>query len=403
MDEQGKLLITTAEPYQNERVAGLVAGRRLAQIKFFFEQQESVLNRIYIARVSKVLSNLCAAFVEIEKGVSCYLPLDHIEEAFFTKKLGSSKICQGDELVVQVAKEAVKSKTPTVSTRLTLISPLCILQPAYPGAFFSRRLSPEDCARLQEWYRSQSVVPQGCGVLFRTESKDASVSELNDELFRLANKWEKILAYSRMRTCYSCLYRPDESAASILNGFYTHEYSEIITDLPEIYEELKNSQTKIPVRFYDDRLLPLSKLYNVDQQLMDAICKKKIWLSSGASIVIEQTEALVSIDVNSGKNTAGKNKEDAICRINMEAAKEIAFQIRLRRLCGIIIIDFINMNRPENNDRVLEALRTAFLSDPQSPIVVDMTALGLVEVTRRKRERPLCELEHRQLARSSGT
>ena len=170
---------------------------------------------------------------------------------------------------------------------------------------------------------------------------------------------------------------------------------EIVTDDREIYTQICGEHTrekdgKVPVRFYEDKLLPLSKLYRLEKSLEEAL-DRKVWLRSGGFLVIEQTEAFVSIDVNSGKFSDKKNTRETFRKINLEAAREIAFQLRLRNLSGIILIDFINMEEEEDKKELLKILQGYLRKDPIKAAVVDMTPLNIVEVTRKKVEKSLEE------------
>ena len=176
---------------------------------------------------------------------------------------------------------------------------------------------------------------------------------------------------------------------------------EIITDQETLYPQLKEYcdsygaaakevHSRVKVRLYQDKMFPLSVLYSIDKKLGVAL-DSRVWLKSGGYLVIEPTEALTVIDVNSGKYEAGKNPEDAYRKINQEAAREIALQLRLRNLSGIIIVDFINMESVQDNKELLAYLRTLVKSDRVSTTIVDITALGLVEITRKKINKPLRE------------
>ena len=175
-----------------------------------------------------------------------------------------------------------------------------------------------------------------------------------------------------------------------MHDFYRQDTSEIVTDDPEIYDELKNAASaELPIRLYNDSY-PLSALYNLETAL-DRALGKIVWLKSGGYLVIEPTEAMTVIDVNTGKNTDKKTPEDVYLKTNLEAASEIAFQLRLRNLSGIIIVDFIDMKEEEHNKELLQMFRQYLNQDPVKTTLVDMTALGLVEVTRKKIKQPLYE------------
>ena len=167
--------------------------------------------------------------------------------------------------------------------------------------------------------------------------------------------------------------------------------NEVITDDPDIFEQLKQDEPDTySVRLYDDNMLSLARLYNIAGQLEDAL-KPRVWLKSGANIVIQPTEALTVIDVNSSKNIAKKDKQHNHFKINLEAAKEIAAQLRLRNISGIIIVDFIDLYDDELNAALVSEFRAFLKQDPVPVQLVDITKLGLVELTRKKLKRPLAE------------
>ena len=177
---------------------------------------------------------------------------------------------------------------------------------------------------------------------------------------------------------------------------YGRDLDEIITDVPEIREVIQgyleeiSPELKEKLRFYQDKLLPLYKLYRVETAL-DTIQKEKVWLNSGGFLVIQQTEAFVSIDVNSGKYTGKKKMEETFRKINLEAAAEIGRQLRLRNLSGIILIDFINMENPDHRDELFHVLQKLLRKDPIKSRAIDITPLHILEMTRKKVRRPVIE------------
>ena len=206
----------------------------------------------------------------------------------------------------------------------------------------------------------------------------------------------KLSKEASCRTCYSCIYRALPGYIAAIRDSYSGTLDGIVTDIPAYYEELKDyleeyqAEDADKLTLYEDKLLPLSKLYSLDSALEHAL-NKHVWLKSGGYLVIEPTEAMVVIDVNTGKYSGKKKMQDTICRINMEAADEIGRQLRLRNLSGIILIDFIDMEREEDREMLMRHLGDVVSKDPVKTTVVDMTRLNLVEVTRKKVRKPLYE------------
>ena len=208
------------------------------------------------------------------------------------------------------------------------------------------------------------------------------------QFIAIFNKLDEIYQY---RSLYSCLYSSKPEVVKLLEGIPLSEYEEIVTDEEDLYKLFTDNFENIPVRFYQDDMLPLSKLYSIDTHLKEAL-GKKVWLKCGGYLVIEPTEAMVVIDVNSGKTDSHrKEKETYYLKINLEAAKEVARQLRIRNYSGMIMVDFINMEDKENNKILLSALDEYLRKDTTKTRLVDMTALGIVEITRKKERKPLSE------------
>ena len=193
----------------------------------------------------------------------------------------------------------------------------------------------------------------------------------------------------RHRTCYSCFYQPEPEIIRLIKNIPLDSYDEIVTDLPDLYDILIKAFSDKSVRLYQDEMLTLSKLYSIETHLKEALAKK-VWLSCGGYLVIEPTEAMVVIDVNSGKSIGkGKESRDYCLKVNLEAAKEVARQLRLRNYSGMIMVDFINMEEDVDNQTLMETLDRILQEDKVRTRLVDMTPLGIVEITRKKVSKPL--------------
>ena len=237
------------------------------------------------------------------------------------------------------------------------------------------------------------------GLIIRTNAKDVAFETVLEEIQKLESAYVKLKETAPFRTCFSCLQEALPSYITDLKNVYTDGLSAIITDDPKLYQQIHGFlQAEQPedlskLQFYQDQLLPLSKLYSTDIAVERAL-KEYVWLKNGAYLVIQPTEALTVVDVNSGKFSAKTKKKSAetYLKINLEAAKETARQIRLRRnISGIILIDFINMDDPDMMQELLKQFRRFLSEDPIQTSVIDVTALQLVEVTRKKVRRPLHE------------
>lgn len=358
------------------------------------EKNEAVLGNIYVGKVKNIVPNIGAAFIEIAKGVECYYAVAENKNPIFTQKIGKKPLCIGDELLVQVSKEAVKTKVPTVSSNLNFTGKYAVLTTGDTRIGISAKLPKES----REYFQSLAASYQSdaYGFIIRTNAKEVSREIVQAELEQLIQEYEKLIRVANTRVCYSCIKKSPKQYLSELKNIYQDGLIEILIEDPDLYNEtaeyLQSYQPEDVAKLhrYEDALLPLDKLYAIEKRLEDAL-KEKVWLKSGAYLVIQPTEALTVIDVNTGKCISKKKDERTYLKINMEAAKEAAKQIRLRNLSGIILVDFINLDNKERMKELTDAFQRELRKDPISATFVDVTKLQLVEVTRKKVRKPLKE------------
>ena len=244
--------------------------------------------------------------------------------------------------------------------------------------------------RLQEYQNDQY------GLIIRTNAKDAAFEDVLTEIEQLKAEYEHLLKYAASRVCFSCLKSAPPSYITDLKNVYMDGMEEILVNDAEIYEKIcsyfkkEMPETLELVHFHDDSGYPLGKIYSTETAVEHALAER-VWLKHGGYLVIQVTEALTVIDVNSGKNVRKKGDDESTLKMNLEAAKETARQIRLRNLSGIILIDFINQDEEKNEETLLKEFRYFLAKDPIQTTLVDITALGLAEVTRKKVRKPLHE------------
>lgn len=374
---------------------------RLLDVTCEPDGQESILGNIYIGRVKDIVSNLNAAFIDIGSHVTCFYALEDLKCPIFTHKIGKKPLCEGDELVVQITKEAVKTKFPVVSTNLNFAGNYVILTTENHKLGVSGKLSKEKRAFLIELFSQEDFT--NYGLIVRTNAGDASADVILSEYQQIRQEYEALIQTCKGKTAFSCLKMADPFYMKAIRSRTFDETDQIITDDSLVYQKLKSDiceqksvESKdfhpfsFELRMYEDRSYPLSRLYPVASGIEDAL-KERVWLKSGAYLVISPTEALTVIDVNSGKNVASKNKQENILKINQESAIEIARQLRLRNISGICIVDFINMKSKADMDALMHTFRVALREDPVSTQLVDITKLGLVELTRKKEKKSLYE------------
>ena len=367
-------------------------GKRLLALKdeegflsFKLCSGSSLTGSIINGRVDKRAENLNACFVRLSAQEYGYLP--------------TSEIKAQTTLPVQIVKDGRGDKKYLLTRQLSIAGRYTVIfKEADKPVLFSKRISSEGKQRILE--ELKDTEPLSYPVLFRANCGRADFFQVSEEMRKLSGIMDSILRLYDKRPDYSVLYSPKDE---LIRDLYDIEYdrlSEVITDSEEVYELVKREyhdtlpeeyRKRIRLTLYRDELLPLSGLVNLKAGLERAR-DKRVWLKSGSYIIIEQTEALVSIDVNSGKNEGKGLREDVILRINEEAAEEIARQLRLRNLSGIIIIDFINMKTRENNEKLIRSLKKALKALETKAVFMDMTKLGLVELTRKREGKSLEEM-----------
>lgn len=357
--------------------------------------QEGILGNIYLARVKDVVSGINGAFLAVSGEETVYLPLnDHKELLCANRDIPEGgQIRQGDEIVVQIAGEALKTKQPRADERLTLTGQYCICSYFGHGIRYSKKLSREDIDRLGQSIKSADI--EGRKQYQFTVRTNAEALEdltpLFHEMRTFIKVFDTIKETYQHRTCYTCFYQPEPEITALIKNIPLDSYDEIVTDEKKVYGLLADTFQDKPVRFYQDELLSLSKLYSIETHLKEAL-GRQVWLSCGGYLVIEPTEAMVVIDVNSGKTESkGKKSRDYCLKVNLEAAREVARQLRIRNYSGMIMADFINMESEEDNRKLLGQLDKYLKEDKVRTRLVDMTALGIVEITRKKVSRPLSD------------
>ena len=379
-------------------VAALSEEERIVEIRLESDQEKSILGNIYTGQVENIASNIQAAFVQIEPGKRCYYSLAEAQRAVFSAgRKGNGPLRPGDELLVQVSRDAMKGKLPALTSNLNFTGRYLVLTTGDKKFGLSSKLALEDRHRLSGWLKEEAERPdKEFGIIVRTNAADASKEEILKELEWLKGRYHKAVVQGRNRTCFSLVLETEPFYVAAVRDAYGRDLDEIITDVPEIremilgYLEEISPELKEKLRFYQDKLLPLYKLYRVETAL-DTIQKEKVWLNSGGFLVIQQTEAFVSIDVNSGKYTGKKKMEETFRKINLEAVAEIGRQLRLRNLSGIILIDFINMENPDHRDELFHVLQKLLRKDPVKSRAIDITPLHILEMTRKKVRRPVIE------------
>jgi ribonuclease G len=388
-----KLIITKQD---NRILTSIYEGNEMVQVNIDYADRKSILGNIYIGKVKNIVKNINAAFIEIADGRMCYLSLEENLYPIFVNAKKTDKIVIGDEILVQVSKEDVKTKAPAVTTNLNFTGKYLVLVHGKSTIGVSSKIQ-DDGERKRLKGLMKDFLQESYGFIIRTNAVNVQEDQLQAELEILKKYYDEIKEFGIHKTKYSLLYEtPPGYICDIRDGF-ANSIDEILTDDSVIFQEMKQYLTEyqkedlLKLHFYEDKLISLHNLYSINSKLENAL-REKVWLKSGGTIIIQPTEALTVIDVNTGKAISGKKKaQETFFKINMEAAIEIAKQVRLRNLSGIIIIDFIDMDAQADKATLMKELDGLFRKDPIKTTLVDMTALNLVEVTRKKVRKPLYE------------
>ncbi len=388
-----KIVITK---FNNKIISSVFDGTELVCVNFSDTSNADILNNIYIARVENIVKNINAAFVAISPEIKCYFPLSENPNPIFLNNKNNDKVNEGDLILVQVTKEAVKTKMPTASSNISLQGKYCVLTKGNKHIGISNKIHDNS---FEEAIKKafKPLKNEEYGFVVRTNAYETEIDVVVNEAKQLVQKYDEITSLAKHRPKYTLMYSAPSNFISQIKNLNSKELTEILVEDEALYNELftylndnyPNDLAKL--RLYKDDLLPLAKLYAVEEKLNRAVMER-VWLKSGAYLVIQPTEALTVIDVNTGKFDGKiKDRDATFLKINMEAADEIAKQMVLRNLSGIIIVDFIDMTSEENNQRLLNHLAGILKKDPIKTNLCGMTRLGLVEITRKKIMKPLYE------------
>ena len=384
-----RILINSS--YGDELRVALVDGAKLYD--FDTESPEKVLLKgsVFKATVSRIESSLDAAFVNFGSERHGFLPLKDLSSEFYKKDKKGKSICtleEGQEIVVQVTKEERGTKGAALTTQIGLAGRFLVLIPnSSRSGGISRRISGEERDQIKNILDKLNI-PENMSAIVRTNGLGRSVEELSLDLAYLLALWDEINNTIPNATSPSLIYRDDKLIVRVVRDYFKEDIEEILIDDKEIFNEAKEFiEAVIPdhsekVKFYDEEI-PLFNRYQIESQIELAF-QREISLNSGGSIVIDPTEAMTTIDVNSARSTKGKDIEETAFRTNLEAATEVARQLRLRDVGGLVVIDFIDMTNEDNQNKVESAFRKAIFSDRARVQVSNISRFGLLEISRQR-------------------
>ena len=348
---------------------------------------------IYLGKVQNVLPGMEAAFVDIGTPKNAVLyrgDVQYDSEDIVDSEPRIEQILKAKQLIVcQVTKNPIGVKGARLTQEVSLPGRFVVLIPNSKTYGISKRLPDDERKRLRNIL--DRVKPAEHGLIVRTAAESATEHELKADMSRLLDQWASIEEKARKATSPTLLYREPPLAVRVIREEFNSEYRGVVIDDRQLYEDLHsyvqafNPELADRIEYFDPDAegLPIFERHHVHEQLHKAL-DRKVWLPSGGSLIIEHTEALTVIDVNTGRNVGTSNLEATVFQNNLEAAEEIAHQLRLRDIGGIIVIDFIDMEIKENRKKVVEAFRSALSRDKTRTQVFDISELGLVEMTRKR-------------------
>ena len=382
--------------------AAIIEDEKVVEVLIEREEERRINANIYKGKVANVLPGMESAFVNIglEKNAFLYVnDLREFEEKYLDGICNSERpiediLTVGDEVVVQVLSEPRGTKGARVTTHYTIPGKYLVLMPNNNHIAISKKIKEEEERnRLEEIVRD--LKPENMGVIIRTAAQGKSIFHFEREMEYLVKKWEDIEKKTSTAKIGEVLYKDNGIVATVLRDIFSNEIDELVIDNEEAYWEVidyinafSEKTLKTKIKLYNDDEIGIFERYGIEKEIENAL-KEEVRLECGGYLVIQKTEALISIDVNTGKNTGSYNLEQTVLNTNLEAAREIPRQLRLRNLGGIIIIDFIDMRLEEDKLKVLEALEQNLSKDRIKNNIVHFTDLGLIEMTRKRTGKPL--------------
>lgn len=412
-NESKKMLINVTHP-EESRVA-IIEDGILTNLGIESIQKEQIRGNIYKGIVQRVEHSLYAAFVDCGFGRPGFLPLDEVHPNYYKKKFPHARgrlpaekiLSKYQEVIVQVTKEAKGTKGAALTTYISLPGRYLVLMPGYKRTGISRKIEDEGERKKLKDISQELDLPEAMGVIVRTAGLDKTKRDLQGDADYLLRLWKAIESRAKEMPAPCAVYMESSMVIQSIRDYFTTDISEVIIDNPETFKKVREFFRQIipkhqkVVRLYEDKT-PLFLKYNIEAQI-EPLYKRSVTLKSGGTISIDPTEALVAIDVNTARFTQVKNPEESTLITNLEAADEIARQLRLRDLGGLIVIDFIDMKNHRDRQQVERQLRNAFKNDKANIEISKISQFGLLEMSRERLRSPLFDTSHVACTYCSGT
>ncbi|MBM9512005.1 Rne/Rng family ribonuclease [Desulfogranum marinum] len=417
-----KLLINAEEP-EECRIA-LIEEGRLESYHVTTVSRERTKNNIYKGTIVSIEPNLQVAFVDIGTGRNGFLPFSEIHPEYFRQDVSEQNrrliaqhqwkklkiedvVKKGQEVLVQVVKEVTGNKGANITTYLSLPGRFLVLMPGSDSAGISRKITGEERRSNLRQIMSSFTIPEGVGYIIRTASVDITKIGLQKDLRFLLLQWEDIKRLGQTKNAPALIYEDEDTVTRFLRDHFSPAIKEITVDTDQSYERVTNFVKLLPVKQKDVKIKmhrgakPIFNQLNIEEQI-ESIFKPQVALPSGGSIVIDPTEALVAIDVNSGRTSKNADFEETIFLANMEAAAELARQLRLRDLGGLIVVDFIDMRNKKHIREVEKQVRTSMKRDKAKVDTSKISRFGLMQISRQKMGAPVEKASYKTCPHCQG-
>ena len=401
--------IYISESMGESRIA-IIEDGTLVEVYVEKQDQQRMVGNIYKGKVENVLPGMQAAFVDIGYDINAFLPFSEIENPAYLMDIDESEdtssnnktnrksnkhandnvnvdLKTGQSIFVQVIKEAFAGKGPRITTEVAIPGRLLVLVPNSKYVGISKKIWDKyERRRLKKLV--SSLKDNDAGIIVRTVAEGKSEELIKNDLQNLENNWQKILKASNQKKDVELLYEDLETASSVIRDLFTPDISKIVIDSKKLYKKinsyLEDVSPNMASRLEHYKIKkPLFESMGIENEI-DKLLRPKVWLKSGAYLIIEKTEAMVVVDVNSGRFVGKKNHEENSLKINLEACKEVARQLRLRDLSGLVVIDFIDMKNESNRKKIYYELRKELKKDRAKVAVSPISDFGLLEMTRQR-------------------
>ena len=394
----------TEDGDKRTRVA-LLEGGKLMEIYYGHPSREKLVGNIYRGRIEDVVPGMGSAFVDVGERKSLFLSLNELNDGMLEEKgfkpwqagIPVGKLLrQGQMITVQVRRDGIGTKNPQGTTKISIPGRFWVYLPTEDRLGVSRRVeSVRDQRRIRRLART--LKKPGEGMIARTAAQWATDEDLERDYRLLVESWDRVGSAAKTATSPRLLYKAMGLVQAVLRDWMGPDIAEVVVDSPFFYEKIHSFLEYMQMAAHKEQIRlhkgpePLFAKHDIDRQIQDSL-SRRVPLAGGGSIVIDETEALIAIDVNTGGDVRHRNQAAAILNTNLEAATEIARQLRLRQISGIIVVDFVDMDDSQHVQQIIDKVREELKKDRVSADFVDMTGLGLVEITRKRRGESLSDM-----------